>query len=115
MIPALIAAAASAYSSYAQASQAAPVPAGPSNVTFTPGGIIVGSRVVGSGSAATSVPLTPAAPFDTSGASASPGSATAGAVPWTQSPWLWLGLAGTGLVLLLAMFLPPRSKREVHA
>lgn len=101
MLPALIAAAGQAASSFFGGSDASgPLISG--GGTFAPGGITIGSRVVGSGSAATTVPAT-ALPVS---ATAVPGTATAaaGAVPFWQQPVVWIAGAGAVLLLLILFF-----------
>lgn len=73
--------------------------------TFAPGGITIGSRVVGSGSAATTVPAA-AGPGVTASAVPGAATATAGAGAWWQSPLVWL-IAGA-VVVGLFLFAPSR-------
>lgn len=110
MLPALITAAAQAYSAYEANNHVPAAATAAGSGTFAPGGIIVGSKVVGSGSAATSIPAAAVTP----GATATPFTATAGMPAWLQSPWVWVAAGGLLLGLVLAFILPPRRKREIH-
>lgn len=104
----LLALAASAASSFFGG--AAPAPAGPSSASgnvFAPGGLTVGSKVVGSGSAATSV-QPPPVPGDmtATNVSAVPGSATVstttGVPSLLKNPLVWI-IGGAGIVLLFLL------------
>ncbi|MDD2764175.1 MAG: hypothetical protein PHE83_09410 [Opitutaceae bacterium] len=77
--------------------------------TYAPGGISLGSKVVGSGSAATSVP-SPAVP-ETMSLVPAAGSAVAGGPAWLQSPWTWIAAAAAGFLLIVAL-LPPRRRKQ---
>ncbi len=67
------------------------------------GGIAVGSKVIGSGSAATSLPPLSVAP----GASFSGGATSAGTPAWL--PWAVAAIAAVAAVLIFALFRRPRS------